>query len=255
MNQQNKLIKETYKTQSIVNTFDKERKQYFYMRYKHKLESNFLIKTLNLFDKPLRVLDVACGTGRMVNEVFKSKNKIDYYGVDTSGEMMSKIKRNVNLKVADTSREMMKNIKKEVNLFIADASHLPFKDNTFDVVYTYHLLWHLPVDTQKEILKEMLRVTKEEGYILFDFLNKNFLFEKIKPLFKSKTKGIYKLSKYEVEQIVKSDNLKIERLFDIPIFNTFLYLPFHLLNLFRFLPLNLYHMCFVRVKKEDTFNV
>ncbi len=237
MNKQNKLIKETYQDKELVNIFDKERKQYFYMRYKHKLESSFLIKTLDLFDKPIKVLDVACGTGRMTKEVFKSKNKIDYYGVDTSKEMMDKIKT------------------KGATLKVADASKLPFKDNTFDVVYTYHLLWHIPKETQVKIIKEMLRVVKEDGYILFDFLNKNFIFEKIKPLFKKKTKGIYKFSKLEVEQIVKSNDLKIERLFDIPIFNTFLYLPFHILNLVRVLPLNLYHMCFVRVKKGDTLYV
>ena len=241
MNKQKTIIEKTYKDKSIVETFDYEREKYFYQRDKHKIESNFLINTLNLFNKPIKVLDVACGTGRMLNEVFKSKNNIDYYGLDTSKEMISKLKNKT---------------KEKIHLNIADASKLPYKDNTFDVTYTFHLLWHLPKETQEEIVKDMFRVTKNNGYVIIDYINKDFIFEKFKKLFGLKTAGIYKLSKKELEFIIKSNKYSLEKLLDIPLFNSFLYFPFHLFNLCRkILPSFLFHMCFVRIKKEDSFNV
>lgn len=134
---------------------------------------------------------------------------------------------------------------------MGDATDIPFEDNTFDLVYTYHVTWHLPQEVQKKIILEMFRVVKKEGYIVFDILNSNFLWEKIKTSFNlRKTQGIYKMSFAEVEDLFKNPDYSLEKLSDFPIKNAPIYSIFNLINKFRkILPLSLFHMIYFRVKK------
>jgi len=238
MKKQKELIEETYQDKDIVKVFDKERNRYSYQRYKHKVESKFLKDTLKKFKKPIRVLDVACGTGRMLPEVFSVNRDIFYTGFDSSMNMVYSLLEKAGY------------LNKPVRIKIGDAMNIPYPDNSFDVVYTYHLLWHLPQEEQEKVIKEMLRVCKPNGYIHIDFLNKNFIFEKFKHLFKKPTEGIYKFSLKEIESIIQTKDYKIKKLCDFPVKNTLLYKCLNILNLFRFmLPLNFYHMCFLRIKK------
>ena len=89
------------------------------------------------------VLDVACGTGDMVLEL--QKHGCTVTGVDLSEEMLSIAKRKVE------------NGKWKV----ADAEHLPFPNDSFDVVtcaFGVRNFVHL-----EQGLKEMLRVLKPGG--------------------------------------------------------------------------------------------
>ena len=132
MAQKEKII-EIYKEQEIVKSFDQERREFAYQRYKHKLESDFLKKNISSHQaNKLKILDVACGTGRMLPEVFKTKKEVEYTGLDTSKEMMTHLKNQA------------KKLGRNVDVVVSDASKMPFQDNTFDIVYTYHLLWHIP---------------------------------------------------------------------------------------------------------------
>jgi ubiquinone/menaquinone biosynthesis C-methylase UbiE len=48
--------------------------------------------------------------------------------------------------------------------YVYDASkRLPFKDDTFEVVYASHILEHLPWYETKQVLKEWIRVIKKGG--------------------------------------------------------------------------------------------
>jgi ubiquinone/menaquinone biosynthesis C-methylase UbiE len=238
---QKKNVTETYQEGHIASSFDQGRKEYSYQKYKHKIESDFLKKGLASFTKKsdFKILDVACGTGRMLKTVATSSPHAKYTGLDTSKKMTQILK--------DKSKKL--NFK--IDLKIGDATKLPFKDNSFDVVFTYHLTWHLPQDLQKEIIKELLRVTKKDGYIIFDFLNKNFLWEKIKRLIgKKPTEGIYKISVSEVKKLFLNNQIVIEKLSDFPIKNSSLYSIANLINIFRrILPLSFFHMIYFKVKK------
>ena len=138
-----------------------------------------------------------------------------------------------------------------MNLKIGDATKLPFGNSSFDLVYTYHLTWHLPKKTQEKIINEMLRVTKEGGYILFDVLNNDFLWEKIKIFFNiKKTDGIYKQKISEIKKQVPQKTTEIEKLSDFPIKNDSLYSVANIVNRARkILPANLFHMIYFLVKK------
>jgi ubiquinone/menaquinone biosynthesis C-methylase UbiE len=237
MEQKNQIIK-TYRDKNVTENFDKERNKYSFQKYKHKIESNFLKRTLEQIpSKKIKILDVACGTGRMLQEVFSIGKEIEYIGFDSSEEMTKHLK--------EKSKKI--GIENKVKIELGDASNLPFHDEEFDVVYSYHLLWHIPKEEQKRIIKEMLRVCKKEGFIVFDILNKNFIYEKIK---KKHSKDLYKFTFNELKEIISSKKVEIEKLNDFPIKNDKIYNILNIINQIRkFLPKYLYHMVFFRVKK------
>ena len=247
MSQKQKII-EVYRKKENVKNFDKGRKKYGFQRYKHKIESNFLKKTiLNISSKNIKVLDVACGTGRMLSAVFNANKEIDYTGLDSSNEMFNELKK----------KEIFRKNKKRISLVLSDAEKLRFEDNSFDIVFTYHLLWHIPKENQKKIINEMLRVTKKGGIIIFDILNKNFIWEKSKKYFgKKKSEGLYKQEIYEVKKILGHvDNIEIEKLSDAIIKNDNIYRLFNIINVVRsFLPPFLFHMIYFKIKKMKIEN-
>jgi ubiquinone/menaquinone biosynthesis C-methylase UbiE len=240
--QKEKII-QTYQKKDVVSTFDKEREEFAYQKYKHKIESDFLvnaIKETNAENK-IKILDVACGTGRMLSAVFSQERNIEYTGLDTSKEMTS-----ILLKKAKE-----KGIDKKIKLKIGDATKMPFKENTFDLVFTYHLLWHLPREEQEKVIKEMMRVVKKEGIIIFDVLNEDFIWEKIKYLFRvEKTEEIYKLNLLKTKQLIGDKKITIEKLNDAPISNNIFYGIFNIVNILRkIIPINFFHMIYFKVKK------
>src|SRR3989344_5728176 len=67
---------------------------------------------------------------------------------------------------SDVSLDMLKEAKKRINFVVrAMSEKLPFKDNTFDVVYTDSMLHHLK--SPEEGVKEVFRVLKKEGVAVF----------------------------------------------------------------------------------------
>lgn len=104
----------------------------------------------NLPQSPLRVLDVGCGTGAMGLLFAEMGHQVT--GIDLSDGMMTK------------AREKACAQKLSIDFRIGDAEHLPFNDESFDVVINRHLLWTLP---HPEIaLKEWQRVLKTGGVVL-----------------------------------------------------------------------------------------
>src|SRR3989344_1294041 len=172
INQKQKII-DIYMRNKVVDVFDKERKEFYYQRYKHKVEANFLKKAINSLNwGNIKVLDVACGTGRMLPEIFSVKKNIKYTCLDSSEEMVKCL--------IEKAKKL--GIEKSIKIKIGDATKIPFKDNKFDIVFSYHLLWHLPLENQKKIVKEMVRVCKNGGTVIFDIVNNKFLWGKIKEL-------------------------------------------------------------------------
>lgn len=48
----------------------------------------------------------------------------------------------------------------------ADAREIPFPDGCFDLVFSAHLMGHIPLEHKQEVIHEAYRVTKPGGYLL-----------------------------------------------------------------------------------------
>jgi ubiquinone/menaquinone biosynthesis C-methylase UbiE len=109
--------------------------------------------------KPLKVLDVACGTGhllRMFGAALPSEAKL--YGVDLSPHYIAR------------AREVIPR-KMDVSLVCDDAEKLPFLDGSFDAVTNVFLLHEIPGDVRERVIAEMVRVLKPGGlFVIGDSL-------------------------------------------------------------------------------------
>ncbi|MCK5044201.1 class I SAM-dependent methyltransferase [Candidatus Parcubacteria bacterium] len=119
-----------------------------------------------------RVLDLGCGNGRLY-KIFKDK-KIDYVGVDNSGELIEIAKENYP----------------HLHFQTADALNLPFPDNHFDKIYSIRALHNLPSqEFRTQFLAEANRVLKPGGTLILTVWNvwecrdKQNLFRLIKSTF------------------------------------------------------------------------
>lgn len=96
----------------------------------------------------LKILDVACGTGDMI-EIWKKKKKdINIYGLDPSKEMLKKAKE----KFLD------------VTFFNSFATDIPFDDNFLDAISISFGIRNV-LEIRKAI-KEFNRVLKKDGIVL-----------------------------------------------------------------------------------------
>jgi SAM-dependent methyltransferase len=114
------------------------------------VENEAEIKNVMMLLKPSEeelILDLGAGTGRL--ERVLQKLNCPVISCDTATEMLAKIGKN--------SFRMR-----------ADALSLPFKNETFDKSVALRLVFHFNEVDKMKILREMLRVTKEGGLILFD---------------------------------------------------------------------------------------
>lgn len=102
-------------------------------------------------DKNSKILDIGCAKGFMLYDFMRLIPGINVSGVDIS-------------------KYAIVNAKKEVkeHLQVADAMHLPFEDNSFDLVISITTLHNLDKEGMKIALKEIMRVTKKDAFITLD---------------------------------------------------------------------------------------
>lgn len=130
--------------------------------------------------KDAQILDVGCGYGRTLNELYQAGYK-NLVGVDSSIGMLER------------GRREFPHLK-----FMQNDTDLPFENDSFDVVIIFGVLTSV-VDnvSQKALIKEIYRVLKSDGIIYVnDFLINTSLIYKLKYKKYEKifcTYGIYKL--------------------------------------------------------------
>ena len=118
--------------------------------------------------KPQTILEVGCGFGRNIN--FLINNNIDpkrITGVDISPKMIHEAEKYLN--------------KRSLRLITAHAEQLPFKDKSFDVVFTHGVFMHISPQKINRAFQEIVRVTRkyviiiEQNYITSDVSNYTFV--------------------------------------------------------------------------------
>ncbi len=97
----------------------------------------------------LKILELAAGEGYNA-QLIHSKTASDLYAVDYSFSACVQAKKNLN----DSAK-----------IYKADVTALPFRDKSFDVVFGNAFLHH--IDDQENVIKESVRVTKDQGCIFF----------------------------------------------------------------------------------------
>ncbi len=116
------------------------------------------LKDLENYAKPkMKILDLGCGNGRLF-ELLKDK-KIDYTGIDDSKKL---------IKLAKKKYPFVPPLRGGINKFlVGNALKLPFKDNSFDLIYSIAVFHHIPSkELRLRFLKEAKRVLKRDGRIV-----------------------------------------------------------------------------------------
>jgi len=126
------------------DSYDDERREGYY-----SLINDLEFEKIQPFVRGKKTLEVGCGTGLILERVHKTAQEA--VGVDISTGMLEVCR------------------KKGLNVLEASATELPFEDNTFDLVYSFKVLAHVP-DIEKAI-KEIVRVMKPQGRVVLEFYN------------------------------------------------------------------------------------
>jgi SAM-dependent methyltransferase len=103
--------------------------------------------------RPLRILDLGCGPGTLVFSALRRGH--DAYGIDLDEQKIAL--GQAWARALGYAPEWLERLQ------LADAGALPFPDETFDVVSSYHVLEH--VHDLRSVLYEAVRVTKRGGWL------------------------------------------------------------------------------------------
>lgn len=174
-------IATTYQYHRFNNTYG------YFIDFQERKILNKLLK-----NREGKIVDLACGTGRLLN--------YSNYGVDASDKMI----------------EISKQKFPEKTIYLSDASSTPFDNNSIDTIICFHFFMHLNDNKLNEILIECNRILKNNGRLIFDIPSKKrrILFN----YFPNEWHGAYSLSINDINNFQK---FKINKIFGI------LFLPIH----------------------------
>ena len=140
---------------------------------------------LSLIDKYIKinenvdVLDVGCGAGKW--SILFAKKHFNVTGIDFSKQMIELAKKNVTL-------NGLRNIK----FYVMNVVNLYLPDGTFDLVNSVTVLQHILDDQKwKNAISEIIRVTRNQGYLVIYEMAPIFTFKKELPYTRIRTMKEY----------------------------------------------------------------
>lgn len=112
----------------------------------------------DVLPRQIRILDVACGTGRTLKLIRAALPKASLFGTDLSPAYLRK------------ANELLSQIPGELpQLLQANAEELPYLDNYFHAVTSVFLFHELPAAARQQVIEQSYRVTKPGGtFIICD---------------------------------------------------------------------------------------
>lgn len=111
-------------------------------------------------DAQIKVLDLGCGDGissKFFRSIFRN---CSYSGIDISGESV------------DIAKEQYCSLG-NVTFEVYDGEHIPFEDDSFDMVFIACVMHHIKSDNHKNIISECRRVLKDQGSLVIFEHNPN----------------------------------------------------------------------------------
>jgi ubiquinone/menaquinone biosynthesis C-methylase UbiE len=103
----------------------------------------------------VRLLDVACGTGRTLHQLAVAHPAMRLTGVDLSPAYVR------------TARRRLDHIA-ELTLAVENAEALPWSDAAFDIITSVYLFHELPSNARRNVAREMFRVVRPGGLIVIE---------------------------------------------------------------------------------------
>ncbi|MEI6532380.1 MAG: methyltransferase domain-containing protein [Candidatus Roizmanbacteria bacterium] len=113
--------------------------------------NKIIINSIPQSNKCINILDIGCGTGNLLINLYKQNQNINLFGIDISEKMVQIAK----LKTKNINNIHIKN---------GAAEDLPFEKEYFDCVVCSNSLHHHP-NIQKSLI-EMTRVLKKQGKLI-----------------------------------------------------------------------------------------
>lgn len=110
-------------------------------------------RVIKSFTNPI-VLELGCGTGIDINNIFESNCNIRPFASDI-------LPQSVRL-----ARQISQGLNNYIKLFVGDTLTLPIRDNQFDIVFSQGLVEHFK--NPLTVIKEQARVLKERGCLIIN---------------------------------------------------------------------------------------
>ena len=155
-------------------------------RYQHRQRASFIKKQIDKYSSKSKILlDAGCGKGPYT---YLSANKFGtIYSFDYSKTEVESAKQNI-----------LKNIKHNQNIIFkqVNLTHIPLKKEVVDIIILSETLEHIP--NYKKALKEIHRVLKRDGIVIFSMPNALSFYWQYKRL----------ISNSAIRKIVKKKQLK-----------------------------------------------
>lgn len=104
--------------------------------------------------RKLALLDVACGTGRLMGEIARAFPGLRQTGIDLSDAYIRE------------ARDHLKG-RRNIELDTANGEHLPYGDGAFDIVTCSFLFHELPAPVRRTVIAETARVLTPGGTLVF----------------------------------------------------------------------------------------
>jgi len=181
-----------YQSKKVTGTYDKQREGGKYRLDKRKKELKFFLDLLDKKDGE-KVLELGCSSG------FLTQYLGEVTAIDTS-EGMLEIAHSKNPKSTCVPGDMF---------------DMPFKAHTFDKVVTMRVWNHLDEKDLRNALREVKRVLKEKGVLVFDAEDDSFLRRVVAKIYQAVTGitgfKIYQYSLKELKKILGEEGFKIEK--------------------------------------------
>ena len=116
--------------------------------------TNWLLSHINFETSP-KILEVACNMGTNMIELAK-KYGCHIIGLDQNEQALEKAKENIQ----------KNHLEDVLSVIWGNALHLPFADNSFDIIINEAMLTMLPPHAKEQALSEYQRVLKKGGMLL-----------------------------------------------------------------------------------------
>ncbi len=168
-------------------------------------------------DKSQKMLDLGCGYGRLSKRLLQKYSNLKITGVDLSQTYVDIYNRQLNPRGVAIK---------------GDIKKLPFKNNTFDIVFIVTALMYV-VDRadQERVISEMVRVLKHKGFLIIiersPIGHAIFTLGGFLPAVRGKNKNeISSVSfKYgEMKKLLKKNNLEVLKVSGVPFWTMFIHL-------------------------------